>query len=122
MVSHEVEQLSVVSEDAGDLRIAEARRAVRDGVKDRLDIRRRAGDHAQNLARRRLLLEGLRQGALHVRIRRCWLGTRFEALKRCTALSAELVGGGIVLLAPGTVHGEASQHAGPGTVGQVARE
>src|SRR5260370_36096637 len=64
MVSHEVEQLSVESEDASDLRIAEARRAVRDGVKDRLDIRQRAGDHAQNLARRRLLFQRVGQSLL----------------------------------------------------------
>ena len=38
-------------------RVAQPRGIFRDHIQHRLDIRRRAGDHAQNLARRGLLLQ-----------------------------------------------------------------
>ena len=38
-------------------RAAQPRRVLRDRVEHRLDVRRRAGDHPQDLARRRLLLQ-----------------------------------------------------------------
>ena len=37
--------------------VAKPRRAFRHSIQHRLNIRRRAGDHAQNLARRRLLFQ-----------------------------------------------------------------
>src|SRR5262249_3466908 len=47
-----------------ELSVAESSRTLRDGIKHRLDVGRRAGDDAQDLARRRLLLERLGQLAV----------------------------------------------------------
>ena len=48
--------------EASNARVCGA--ALRDGVEHRLDVRRRTADHAQDLARRRLLLQGLGEVAI----------------------------------------------------------
>src|SRR5688572_31880290 len=45
--------------DNGIIRLAQARGVFGHSIQYRLDLRRRTGDHAQNLARRRLLLQRL---------------------------------------------------------------
>src|SRR5688572_259358 len=45
--------------DLSILRVAKARRVFRNCIQHRLDIRGRAGNHAQDLTRRRLLLQRL---------------------------------------------------------------
>src|SRR5260370_16940314 len=55
------------------------------------------------------------KGALQIRIRRPWRATRVRAPEGRATLPAELVAGGVLLLAPGTLHSEPSQRAGPGT-------
>src|SRR5260370_38179938 len=54
------------------------------------------------------------KGALQIRIGRPWRATRVRAPEGRTTLPAELVAGGVLLLAPGTLHSEPSQRAGPG--------
>src|SRR5215831_5903631 len=47
-----MEQVAVVPYDVGEASLAEPECALRDGVEDRLRIRRGAGDHLKNRARR----------------------------------------------------------------------
>ena len=54
-----MQKLAVVPPDHTVGRVAQPHRVVGDGVKDRLKLGRRARDHAQDLARRRLLLQRL---------------------------------------------------------------
>src|SRR5262249_23567798 len=82
--------------------------ALRDSREHRLQVGRRAADHAQDLRHRRLLFQRLSQVALQVRIGR--RGRRFllRMLSRCSASRAELsVCYRVGLLAPGTLHEEA---------------
>src|SRR5260370_33409593 len=55
------------------------------------------------------------KGALQIRIGRPWRATRVRAPEGRATLPAELVAGGVLLLAPGPLHGEAPQAAGPGS-------
>ena len=59
VVGHEMQKRAVKLIDLAELRFAEARRALCDRLENRLRIRRRLADDAQDLARRRLLLECL---------------------------------------------------------------
>src|SRR5215831_8348476 len=109
-MSDEEEPIAVTPEDLGVGRVAQPGRALRHSVEDRLNISRRARDHSQNLTRGRLLLQGFGQGTLHVRIRRRWLMTVIGMCDGRPTPRAELsVRYGVVLLAPGTRHAEASQ-------------
>src|SRR5262249_3806544 len=63
---HEVNQHAVEAEDAAEIGAAQAHAAREDSLEYRLDIRRRATDYLQNLARRRLLFQ--RFGDLRVRL------------------------------------------------------
>ena len=60
----EVDQGAVVGEDAAGVGPAQAPRVARDGGEDRLDVGGAARDHAEDLARGGLLLEGLGQLAV----------------------------------------------------------
>src|SRR5215813_15309246 len=114
VMHREVELFPLPQHDHRIVGFAEPHRAPGDGVEDRLDVGRRAGDDPQDLAGRRLLLQGFGQGTLHICIRRRWLGTPSELPEGRTTLPAELMAGGILLLAPGP------RHAGPpsGRVGE----
>jgi hypothetical protein len=57
----EKEAVAVSAEDAGGLRLAQAGGALRHRVEHRLDVRRRARDDSEDLARRCLLRQGLGQ-------------------------------------------------------------
>src|SRR5207247_309965 len=57
--SAEVNPLTVEAGDRGHLGLAQPDRAFADDVEYRLQVRRRSGDHAQDLAGRRLLFERL---------------------------------------------------------------
>src|SRR5262249_33607754 len=83
---------------------AEPHRAPGDGVEDRVDVGRRAGDNPQDLTCRRLLIQCIGQGTLHMIIWRCWLGTPFWPSEGRAALLAELRGRTILMLTPGTRH------------------
>ena len=54
-----MDHLAVKAEQGAEAGIAETDRPLDDGVEHRLDVGRRLTDHAQNLARRRLLLQRL---------------------------------------------------------------
>jgi hypothetical protein len=101
--------------------LAETCRALGDGVEHRLDVAGRARDDAQDVARGGLLIERLAQGALQVRIRRPWRAALKSAREGGTALPAELLTCGILVLAPGTLHAAPPSGSEPETVGQVAR-
>ena len=58
---HSPEGLAIESKHCAVLRLAEANRILEDGLKNRLNIRGRAGDHTQDFAGRRLLLQRLFQ-------------------------------------------------------------
>src|SRR5205807_10319977 len=58
---YHMDQLAVVAIDATKAPAAQAHRALHDGLEDRLDVGRRAGDDAEDLARCRLLLERPRE-------------------------------------------------------------
>jgi hypothetical protein len=64
VMRRQVDQIAVETENAGVARLAQPRGASRDGIEDRLDVRRRAADDAQNLTGGRLLVERLRQLAV----------------------------------------------------------
>src|SRR3990172_2982540 len=64
MVRDEVDQLAVEAINRAENALAQAHRALSDRVEDRLDVRRRAADHAQDLTGRRLLLQRLREVAV----------------------------------------------------------
>jgi hypothetical protein len=64
MKSSDVDEPSVKPEDGSQLGAAEAVGTGRDGLEHRLGIGRRARDHTQDLAGRRLLLQGVGQGLL----------------------------------------------------------
>jgi hypothetical protein len=66
VVSGEVEEGTVEPEDEAALGLAQSGSASRDRVEDRLDIGRRAGDDAQDLASGRLLLQGLGEPCVRV--------------------------------------------------------
>jgi hypothetical protein len=68
MVSDDTQHISVHAVDHSIDRVTEARRLLRDGVENGLKLSRCAGDGAEDLTRRRLLLQGFGQGALHIRI------------------------------------------------------
>ena len=80
MMSDEVNQMAVEPIHTTAEAIAEGDGALGNGVEHRLHVGRRAGDDSQYLACRRLLFQSFGQRALHVRVRRRWLGTPFEAL------------------------------------------
>ncbi len=61
---HQVDQALGVAEHTGVGRLAQGRRALGDGIEDRLDVRRRARDHPEDRPGGRLLLEGLGQLAI----------------------------------------------------------
>jgi hypothetical protein len=63
-VGDQVQKLPVEPIQDAELRTAQARCAVDDRVKDRLDVSLRARDHAQDLSSGALLLAGLAQVAL----------------------------------------------------------
>src|SRR5262245_37269310 len=54
-----MKELAVIARDDGVLAAAQPASASNNSVEDRLDVRGRARDHAQNVARRRLLLQRL---------------------------------------------------------------
>ncbi len=111
----EVDQRAVVTEhEAGDA-IAQAEGAGRDDVEHRLHVGLGAADDAQDLARRRLLLQSLAQRAFLILVRCPWRTSLVGVPERCTALPAILVACGIILLAPGTLHTAPSQRIGAGT-------
>jgi hypothetical protein len=53
-----MQQFGIVPYYGTKITVAQAPPALRDGIEDGLNVYRRATDHAQDLARRRLLLEG----------------------------------------------------------------
>src|SRR6185503_13374443 len=57
MSCQQFEALTIDAIDQSVKCIAQARCVLRHHIQHRLDVRRRAGDHSQNLARRRLLLQ-----------------------------------------------------------------
>src|SRR5262245_53982123 len=61
VVGREVEQSAIEAKDRRELSIAEPCRAPYDCIEHWLDVGRRARDGAQDLAGRRLLLQGFRQ-------------------------------------------------------------
>src|SRR5215831_15340333 len=63
VVSDETEQVAIESENYSELRPAKPDRAGHDRIEDGLNIRRRAANHPQDLARRRLLRHGFSQCA-----------------------------------------------------------
>jgi len=81
VVSDEAESIVVQPEDRGVRRLAQPSRALGHGVEHRLDVGRRAADDAQDLARRRLLLQRLGEVAVGVRqLARARLHLPLEAL------------------------------------------
>jgi hypothetical protein len=58
-VGRESSHIAVNTPNYGIIGFTNPRGAFYDGIKHRFDIRRRAGDHAQDLTRSRLLLQGL---------------------------------------------------------------
>ena len=64
MIGHQAQSVTVHTEDRGIERLTQARGARGHGIEDGLHIRRRAADDAQDLARRRLLLQGLGEVAV----------------------------------------------------------
>src|SRR5262249_43236746 len=103
-VRHEVEEVAVEPVDKAKLSLAEPRRARVSAVDHRLRIGRRAGDAPQDLARRRLLRQRLRQSVLKIRIGRPPGAVPVRARAGRTALQADLGMRRIVLMAPGTLH------------------
>jgi hypothetical protein len=61
-----MDQLAIESAHEAERRAAQAQRIGGDGLEDRLHVGRRATDHMQDLARRRLLLQRLSQAHLKV--------------------------------------------------------
>jgi hypothetical protein len=59
VVRGEVDEAGVDAEHTSVEGVTEAIRALRDRIEDGLDVRRRTRDDSQNLARGRLLLQGL---------------------------------------------------------------
>ena len=55
------EKFTIVKKQCGDRRVSKPSGIAEDSVKHRLTVRRRAGDGAKNLARRGLLLYGVRK-------------------------------------------------------------
>ena len=81
MVGDEEEPVAVAAVDCGVERLAQAGGAPCHGVEHRLDVGWRAADDAQDLARRRLLLERLGEAAVGVRqLLRARLHLLFQAL------------------------------------------
>lgn len=64
MYRYTLKDFTVETKDYGVLRLAQPRRILDNRIQHRLEIGRRPGDHAQNFARRRLLLGSLGQLAL----------------------------------------------------------
>jgi hypothetical protein len=64
MKSHEMDQLTVEPEDGTQLGVAEPERSGRYGLEHRLSVGGRAGNHAKDFGRGRLLLQRLRQALL----------------------------------------------------------
>ena len=83
----QVDQLAIDSRDAAEVGAAQSRRALADDVEDRLDVGRGARDHPQDLAGRRLLLEGL--GQIAFRASSSWNSRTFSMAM--TAWSANVV-------------------------------
>src|SRR5262249_50990865 len=79
-VRRESSHLAVNTPNYGIIGFTNPRGAFYDGIKHRFDIRRRAGDHAQDLTRSRLLLQGL---ANLWRLRRDRLLLRGDRLLQC---------------------------------------
>ena len=57
--AHVAEHVDVELVERAVARLAQRERAVQHGIKDRPDIGGRTGNHAEDLGRRRLLLQGL---------------------------------------------------------------
>src|SRR5262249_16931118 len=68
-VSGQVKQSSVEPKDGTELRVAELLGTPRDRLEHGLDIGRRTGDHAKDLARRGLLLQRFRDLRMGLRER-----------------------------------------------------
>jgi hypothetical protein len=81
----QVDQLAVEPEDGPRQSVAQAHGVLGDRVEDGLDVALRPADHAQDLARRRLLLEGLRE----VAVARLPLGEEADVLDGDDGLTGE---------------------------------
>src|SRR5262249_15997433 len=64
VVGYEMEELPIESKEVAELSVAQSSPTLRDGIKPRLAVGRRAGGDAKDLARRRLLLLRLRKLAV----------------------------------------------------------
>jgi hypothetical protein len=89
------------------------------GIEHGLDVRRRTGDHPQDLTRRRLLLQPLAEGTrealdlpLQVRIGRRWRASLVRAHEGRTTRLAEHRLLRVLVAAPGTLHTAPSQRIG----------
>ena len=58
------EYITINTADQGIASVAQPRRVLRDHIQHRLNVRRRTGDHAKDLTRRRLLLQRLGEIAI----------------------------------------------------------
>src|SRR5262249_61682707 len=89
------------------------------GVEYRLAIGQRSGDDLQDLTCGRLLVSGFGEFALQVRIGYRWRSSLRGLLSRCPTPRTKLsVCYRIVLLAPKTLHAEASRQPGRRRAGQ----
>jgi len=109
-VRDEVEELAVEPVDKTVLGLAEPRRTLGDHVEHRLDVGRRTADNAQDLARRRLLLERFAGSRVRLRQRLTFLLER--RLRACKAL-AKPVDLGLGVLALGEQLGLREISCGP---------
>src|SRR5712692_5888618 len=66
MMRRDVDQITIVAVEGGEPSIAQPRGTLHDRVEHGLQIRARATDDTEDLGRRRLLLEGLRQALLEL--------------------------------------------------------
>src|SRR5713101_2947911 len=66
MMRRDVDQITIVAVEGGEPSIAQPRGTLHDRVEHGLQIRARATDDTQDLDRRRLLLEGLREVLLEL--------------------------------------------------------
>src|SRR5262249_26174897 len=115
---------SVEAEQGGVLGAAQAHRPLEEHLKYGLDVGGRPRNHLEDLGRRRLLFRTLGQGAsqpvvlgLNVRVR----PTRgHDRANRHPAVQTESGVGGVLLLAPGTVHAASTKWLGTG-LSTVAR-
>src|SRR5215470_11330769 len=76
VMSNQAQPIVVALEDGRIKSLAQPRGTLRDRIEDRLHVCRRLADDAENLTRRRLLLQGFGRNTLPIRIRRRWRGIR----------------------------------------------